>query len=79
MGGIPIQGPGDGTSDSIPAAVEGEEIRLAREEVMFPKEVVEELGGAKVLYALMDRVTEARQTAEPGDDTSAQLGLGDLV
>lgn len=80
LGGTPINGPGDGTSDSIPAVIEGtEEVRVARQEVMFPPEAVEALGGKEVLYALMDRATDARQNAEPGDDTSQQLGLGGLV
>jgi hypothetical protein len=46
---------------------------------MIPKEAVEAMGGADVLYDLMARATQARQQAQPGDDTSGMLNVGGLV
>jgi hypothetical protein len=62
-----LAGPGDGMSDSIPARIDGkQEARLATGEFVIPADVVSHLGngasepGAKVLYAMMDRVRKAR-------------------
>jgi len=62
-----LSGPGDGMSDSIPARIDGkQEARLATGEFVIPADVVSHLGngasepGAKVLYAMMDRVRKAR-------------------
>lgn len=62
-----LNGPGDGMSDSIPATIDGkQEARLATGEFVIPADVVSHLGngatepGAKVLYAMMDRVRQAR-------------------
>jgi len=62
-----LAGPGDGMSDSIPARIDGkQEARLATGEFVVPADVVSHLGngasepGAKVLYAMMDRVRKAR-------------------
>jgi hypothetical protein len=62
-----LNGPGDGMSDSIPARIDGkQEARLATGEFVIPADVVSHLGngasepGAKVLYAMMDRVRKAR-------------------
>lgn len=88
LGGVPINGPGDGVSDSIPAMVDGqEEIRVAREEVVFSPEALANLGGgdetvgAQKLYTLMDRAKEAREQADRGEDNgmAKQMGLGGLV
>jgi hypothetical protein len=68
-GGEPrfLSGGGDGMSDSIPASIEGkQEARLADGEFVIPADVVSHLGngsskaGAKQLYAMMDKVRQAR-------------------
>lgn len=66
-GGRMLKGPGDGMSDSIPASIGGKRpARLATEEFVVPADVVSHLGngssdaGAKQLYAMMDRVRQAR-------------------
>jgi len=69
-GGLPpryLQGAGDGMSDSIHARIGGkQEARLADGEFVVPADVVSHLGngssnaGAKKLYAMMDRVRNAR-------------------
>jgi len=62
-----LKGPGDGMSDDIPASIAGSQpARLANEEFVIPADVVSHLGngsseaGAKVLYAMMERVRRAR-------------------
>jgi hypothetical protein len=66
-GGRMLKGPGDGMSDSIPASIENKRpARLATDEFVVPADVVSHLGngssdaGAKVLYAMMDRIRHAR-------------------
>jgi hypothetical protein len=66
-GGRLLKGPGDGMSDSIPASIENKRpARLATDEFVVPADVVSHLGngsseaGAKVLYAMMDKVRKAR-------------------
>ena len=66
-GGHLLRGPGDGVSDSIPARIgEHQPARLADGEFVVPARIVSELGngsteaGAKRLYAMMDRVQNAR-------------------
>jgi hypothetical protein len=66
-GGRMLRGPGDGMSDSIPASIAGRRpARLANEEFVVPADVVSHLGngssdaGAKQLYAMMDKVRQAR-------------------
>lgn len=66
-GGRMLKGPGDGMSDSIPATIGGKQpARLADGEFVVPADVVSHLGngstdaGAKKLYAMMDRVRQAR-------------------
>lgn len=79
LGGRPIKGPGDGVSDSIPANIGGtQEARVARDEVVFPAKAVKRLGGAKKLYALMDKAHKARKKADRGEDTKLRKGLGAL-
>lgn len=76
VGGVPINGPGDGVSDSIRANIGGtQEARVARDEVMVPPEAVRQMGGAGKLYALMDKAHKARQTADRGEDTGLARGL----
>ena len=67
-GGRMLRGPGDGVSDSIPATIGGKRpARLADGEFVVPARVVSELGngsseaGARKLYAMMDRVQNARK------------------
>jgi hypothetical protein len=66
-GGRMLKGPGDGMSDSIPATIENKRpARLATDEFVVPADVVSHLGngsseaGAKVLYAMMEKVRKAR-------------------
>lgn len=82
MGGRPLDGPGDGVSDSIPARIGSRQAaRVARDEVIMPPEVVNRLGkgspqrGADKLYALMDRAHQARRKAKRGQDTNLRRGL----
>jgi hypothetical protein len=82
MGGRPLQGPGDGVSDSIRARIGGkQEARVARDEVLFSPEAVKRLGkgsskrGTAKLYTLMDRAHKARKKAKRGQDTKVRKGL----
>jgi hypothetical protein len=66
-GGRMLKGPGDGMSDSIPGVIGGKQpARLADGEFVVPADVVSHLGngstdaGAKKLYAMMDRIRQAR-------------------
>jgi hypothetical protein len=66
-GGRMLKGPGDGMSDSIPAMIGRKQpARLADGEFVVPADVVSHLGngstdaGAKKLYAMMDKVRQAR-------------------
>jgi len=68
-GGKLLDGPGDGMSDSIPAVIRGKGVQraaLADGEFVIPADVVSHLGngstkaGAKKLYAMMDRIRQAR-------------------
>lgn len=72
-GGIPIKGPGDGVSDSIPARIGGkQEARVADGEVYFPPEAVKRIGGGdqqrgtQKLYALMRKAEKSRRTTPRG-------------
>jgi hypothetical protein len=67
-GGRLLRGPGDGVSDSIPATIADKRpARLADGEFVVPARIVSELGngsteaGARQLYAMMDRIQNARQ------------------
>jgi hypothetical protein len=66
-GGRLLKGPGNGTSDDIPATIADKRpARLADGEFVIPSRIVSELGngsteaGARQLYAMMDRVQKAR-------------------
>jgi hypothetical protein len=66
-GGQMLKGPGDGMSDGIPATIDGhQKAALATDEFVVPADVVSHLGngssdaGAKKLYAMLDRVRQAR-------------------
>ena len=67
-GGRLLRGPGDGVSDSIPATIGNKQpARLADGEFVVPARIVSEIGngstnaGARKLYAMMDRVQNARK------------------
>jgi len=79
LGGLPVNGPGDGVSDSIRANIGGvQEARIARDEVIFPAKAVKRMGGAKKLYALMDMAHAARKKAGRGEDTKLRSRLSAL-
>ena len=66
-GGRMLKGPGDGMSDNIPATIGNKQpARLADGEFVVPADVVSHLGngstdaGAKQLYAMMNKVRQAR-------------------
>jgi len=66
-GGRMLRGPGDGMSDSIPGMIANKRpARLAEGEFVVPADVVSHLGngstdaGAKQLYAMMNKVRQAR-------------------
>jgi hypothetical protein len=66
-GGRLLRGPGNGTSDDIPATIgDKQPARLADGEFVIPSRIVSELGngsteaGARQLYAMMDRIQKAR-------------------
>ena len=67
LSGRYLDGAGDGMSDSILANIEGQqEARLADGEFVIPADVVADMGngssnaGAERLYAMMDRIRQAR-------------------
>lgn len=82
MGGRPVEGPGDGVSDSIPARIGANQpARVARDEVVMPPDAVQRIGrgnakrGADKLYALMNKAHKARKRAKRGQDTGLRRGL----
>lgn len=67
MGATPIKGEGDGMSDSIKTSIDGERpARVANDEAYLAPNKVAAIGGgdmskgAKRLYAMMDKIREAR-------------------
>ena len=57
----PIHGPGDGMSDGIPTTIEGKQkARVADGEAYISPADVKRVGGPKNLYAMMDKIREAR-------------------
>jgi hypothetical protein len=67
-GGRLLRGPGNGTSDDIPATIGNKRpARLADGEFVIPARIVSELGngstdaGARQLYAMLDRIQKARR------------------
>jgi hypothetical protein len=82
LGGRPVQGRGDGVSDSVPARIgKRQPARVARDEVIIPADAVRRLGkgnpkrGADKLYALMNKAHKARKKAGRGQDTKLRRGL----
>jgi hypothetical protein len=61
MGATPIKGRGDGMSDSIKTTIDGRQpARVANEEARLTKAQVQAAGGAQKLYAMMDKIRQAR-------------------
>lgn len=82
IGGMAIEGPGDGVSDSVRARIGRDQpARVARDEVVIPAAAVRRIGkgnankGADKLYALMDKAHKARKNAKRGQDTKLRRGL----
>lgn len=82
IGGMAIEGPGDGVSDSVRARIGRDQpARVARDEVVIPAKAVKRIGqgnpkrGADKLYALMDKAHKARKNAKRGQDTKLRRGL----
>ena len=74
LGGVPIEGPGDGVSDSIPARIGRDQpARVAAGEVYMPPEAVRRIGkgnpkvGADRLYAMMDLAHKATKRGQKRD------------
>jgi hypothetical protein len=60
-GAAPIKGKGDGMSDSIKTTIDGRQpARVANEEARLTKSQVQAAGGAQKLYAMMDKIRQAR-------------------
>ena len=79
LGGVPITGPGDGVSDSIPARIGRDQpARVAAGEVYIPPEAVKKIGkgnpehGADRLFAMMKR---AHKASKPGQKHNLLRGL----
>jgi hypothetical protein len=54
-----IKGKDGGQSDTVKTSIEGKQrARVAHGEMYIPPETVKRLGGAKKLYAMMDRVRQ---------------------
>jgi hypothetical protein len=67
LGGVPINGAGDGVSDSIPAMIDGTQpAALASGETYFPPQTVEAMGGAEQMRKLMEQAQRSRKTASRG-------------
>jgi hypothetical protein len=80
LGGMPIQGPGDGVSDSIPAMIDGEQpAALANGETYFPPQTVQAMGGADQLRRLMERAQAARQQADRGEESPVMTYFNDMA
>jgi hypothetical protein len=61
MGAKPIRGAGDGMSDSIKTSIDGKQpARIADGEAYIPPHAVQQRGGAKNLYNMMNKVRKDR-------------------
>ena len=59
LGAVPIDGPGDGMSDSIPADIDGQHpAAVARQEAYLSPDKVQAAGGEEKLYELLQRVRQ---------------------
>jgi hypothetical protein len=72
LGGIPLNGPGDGVSDSIKARIGDQPARVAAGEVYMSPEAVKRAGGASNLYAMMN---QAHKATKRGQETKLRSGL----
>jgi len=92
MGAQPIKGQGDGMSDSIKTTIDGRQpARVANEEAHLSKPQVDAMGGAQKLYAMMDRIRQARTGSKdqgkqvnpakflPGGAGTARMATGGAV
>jgi hypothetical protein len=80
LGGRPVEGPGDGVSDSIPATIDGtQDAAVARDEVIFTPQAVAAIGGGdagrgrELLYEMMRQAEKARKEVDRGEDSGAGL------
>lgn len=80
LGGRPVEGPGDGVSDSIPATIDGtQDAAVARDEVIFSPQAVAAIGGGdagrgrELLYEMMHQAEKARKEVDRGEDSGAGL------
>ena len=77
LGGMPIQGPGDGVSDSIPAMIDGQQpAALADGEVYFPPQTVQAMGGAEQMRKMMQEAEKSRKNT--GRGASSGVGIGGM-
>ena len=85
-GGQLLRGPGDGVSDNIPAMIgDKQHARLADGEFVVPARIVSELGngsteaGSRQLYAMMDRVQNARKKSIGKDKVATNTRAAKLL
>jgi len=85
-GGRLLRGPGDGVSDSIPASIgDRQPARLADGEFVIPARIVSELGngstdaGARKLYAMMNRVQQARRRTVGKNKVAVKSGADKML
>lgn len=72
LGGIPLNGPGNGVSDSIKARIGDQPARVATGEVYMPPAAVKRAGGTVKLYAMMN---QAHKATKRGQETKLRSGL----
>ena len=77
-GAVPIQGQGDGMSDSIRTAINNRQpAAVADGEAYLPPNRVQQMGGPERLYAMMDRIRKDRTgTAQQGRQINPNKYLG---
>ena len=85
-GGQLLRGPGDGVSDNIPAMIgQKQHARLADGEFVVPARIVSELGngsteaGSRQLYAMLDRVQNARKKSIGKDKVATNSRAAKLL
>ena len=85
-GGRLLKGPGDGVSDSIPASIgDRQPARLADGEFVIPARIVSEIGngstdaGARKLYAMMQRVQQARRKTVGRGKVAVKSGADNML
>jgi hypothetical protein len=77
-GAVPIQGQGDGMSDSIRTSINNRQpAAVADGEAYFPPERAQAMGGPERLYAMMDRIRKDRTgTTQQGRQINPNKYLG---